>query len=100
MTDHRHRTVKDAELRFDRMIEWRRGGNIIEWCSRRTDPESGLAKDDIKEQAVFEAGTPDNNDICRLKLRGLVRAVEEREKQFELVKEVIVEELWVALVVP
>ncbi|KAN0086359.1 hypothetical protein V8E54_000047 [Elaphomyces granulatus] len=93
----KERNANNNTLRFDGQIKWRKGGNIIQWSSRNENAKAGTTIEHIA-MAVFGDENADTNDQCRFELF-LFAGQGPRLAQFKLVKQIIMEDLWSALII-
>jgi hypothetical protein len=88
--------MKNGTLRFDGQVKWCKGERILQWSARNWDATRGRLVESI-EMAVFKSGNLATDAECKRKLF-MFTAQRQRREQFQLVEQIIVGQLWPALI--
>lgn len=84
-------------MKFNGLIKWRKGTNVLEWSTREKDARTGKLVD-YTEKAVFtKSGTQATNVHCQNRM-AYFASQKQRLEQFQIVREVIMDRLWQALI--
>ena len=89
--------MKNGKLRFNGQIMWRKGENTLQWSMLKPDARTGRLVKYIKKAIFTRSGTQATNDTCQWKIL-LFAEGEERGEQFEMVRHIIMDRLWQALI--
>ena len=96
-TNQERRKIEDGKLKFNGLIKWRKGSNTLEWSTREKDARTGKLFD-YTEKAVFtKSGTQATNAKCQAQILYFT-SQKQRPEQFQIVREVIMDRLWQALI--
>ena len=88
--------MKNDKLRFDGQIKWCKGENTLQWSALHEEATTGRLIETI-EKAVFKSGDPITNLECRRQIL-LFGGREQRVEQFQMVRHIIMDKLWQALI--
>ena len=86
--------MKNGKPKFNGQIMWRKGENT---STLKPDATTGRLVKYIKKAIFTRSGTLGTNDTCQWKIL-LFAEQEEREEQFEMVRHIIMDQLWQALI--
>lgn len=75
-------------MKFNGLIKWRKGTNVLEWSTREKDARTGKLVD-YTEKAVFtKSGTQATNVHCQNRM-AYFASQKQRLEQFQIVREVV-----------
>jgi hypothetical protein len=88
--------MENDQLRFDGQIKWLKGEGTLQWSALKPGATTGKRITSV-QKAVFKSGNPATNLKCLKQILSFARQ-EQRREQFQLVKHIIIDQLWPALI--
>lgn len=89
--------MEKGKLRFDGQIMWCRGKNTLQWSELEPDATTGKLIKSIKKAGFKKSGNPTTNFKCINEMYLFV-STKQRWEQFQLVQQIIMNQLWPALI--
>jgi hypothetical protein len=91
------RKVEDGKLKFNGLIKWRKGSNTPEWSTREKDARTEKLFGRTEKAVFTKSGTQATNVEWQNRIVYFA-SLKQRSEQFQIVREVIIDRLWQALI--